>query len=149
MAFRASSLIPARGLELAKSYALDLKALCDAKVSEIGASGINGQQLIALWKRLAQARDNLVSVESISGIAAYAQAQENDATYDVATAFSALVSQVNSTLSWLDANVPKDANGYRLLMSLDANGAETWRVFVSPATDGLVTQLQAISAAIS
>jgi len=99
---------------------------------------------------LADMKLRLDSATSVGGLAAYAQAQINDATLDVAAEYSAMATQIGVTLSWIDDNFPKDGSGYLLAMKFKAGdpGRTEARQLTTAQTAGLQTALQALLATI-
>lgn len=99
---------------------------------------------------LADMKLRLDQITSISGIAAYAQAQIDDGTFDVAAEYSAMATQIGVTLSWIDDNFPKDGSGYLLAMKFKAGdpGRTEARQLTTAQTAGLQTALQALLATI-
>lgn len=59
---------------------------------------------------------------SANGLLAYAQSQENNASLDLAAAFSAMRAQIVLTRDFISNNMPKDASGNFAVYAPDATG---------------------------
>jgi hypothetical protein len=99
---------------------------------------------------LADMKLRLDQVTSVGGIVAYAQAQIDDATFDIAAEYTAMATQIGVTLSWIDDNFPKDGSGYLLAVKFKTGdpGRTEPRLLSSAQTAGLQTALQALLATI-
>jgi len=147
MAFRASNSVPAKQYEKAKSLAWQVRQLA-ANRSGSFASGATAAEVLAAVDNLRSLRIALAQVATTPGIAAYAQAQEDDPAYDVAAEFSALLSAVDEAVSTVVNAVPKDGNGYLLVNNINPDGTLVPREFSAGALSGVRTALDAIVAAI-
>lgn len=111
--------------------------------SSTGASSILEFALL-----LAEQRALLDSHAATPGLGAYAQQQINDDEFDIVAAYSAMVAQIDATVTWIVSNFPKDANGYLLERQLASDGRTVERTFNSAALAGLRAQLDALIATI-
>jgi hypothetical protein len=131
--------------------ALSLSARVKMSAQQIRAVSLNntltGQQVIEFSAYLADAKTKFQAVAATPGIAAFAQEQISDPAFNVATEFQAMVAGIDSTVAWIAANMPA-ASGYLQVITLNANGTYTWRVFTAAATAGFRTQLDALIATI-
>lgn len=118
-----------------KKYCQDVRAL-------MAAGPISGNLAVELHERLIRDRAVLNAVAGVPGIAAYAQAQEGDGTYNVATEFAAVVAAIEAVRDWLVANVNTTS-----WVTFSTSGVAT-KTFSSAATAGARTQLDALIAAI-
>lgn len=143
MAFRASNQVKSDGYAEAKRLALSLKAYClDVKTAS-AAGPISGNVAIALHERLIADRTRLLAIGGITGIAAYAQDQENDNAYDVAAEFTAMTAAIASVRDWIIANVT--TTGW---VTFSTSGVAT-KTFSSASTAGLRTQIDTLIATIA
>lgn len=147
MAFRASNAVPAREYERAKSLGWQVRQLA-ANRSGSFATGANAAEVLSAVDNLRSLRVALVQVASTPGIAAYAQAQEDDPAYDVAAEFSALLAAIDSAVTTVVNAVPKDANGYLLVNNINPDGTLVPREFSGAALSGVRAALDAIVAAV-
>jgi hypothetical protein len=85
---------------------------------------------------------------TLPGIVSYAQTQVQDGAFDIAGSFTAMISAVDTARDWCIANFPKDANGYLLERTLDANGRWVDRQFTTADLATFRVTLNAIVAAI-
>lgn len=143
MAFRASNQIQSDGLSEAKRLANALKTYCQQVHDQTAAGAVSGNVAIALHERLIADRARFLAIRDIPGMAAYAQEQENDAGYNVATEFNAMVAAIEAVRDWIITNV--NTTGW---VTFSTSGVAT-KTFSSGATSGLRTQLNALIATIS
>lgn len=144
MAFRATK---ANGYDEAKSYAADLKRLALDTKAASAAGPISANVIRQLLDSLLRTKTKLAEVSAISGIAAYAQAQEGDANYNVATEFTAMTNQIDATISWIIGAIPTGTGGFALLETWSSSGV-TVRTFSTAQTAGLRTAIDALVATI-
>lgn len=99
----------------------------------------------------ADAKADLLKGSQVAGIAAYAQAQINDATVDIAAVFNAMMAQIDNTVATIISNFPKDAQG-RLTyetFTADNSGRQASSTFTSTQMAPVKTALDALVATIS
>lgn len=138
----------ADALANARSAATSIKAQAQALLAQIAAGSTSAAQLIAVPGYAAQWVTALNSYAAVPGMQAYAQAQLGNATLDITTAFTNMVSAIQAVASWLTANTPKDVNGNLLVMQYDANGNIVYATFTPAQLAGLVTALTGLVATI-
>jgi hypothetical protein len=119
-----------------------LKKYCQDVRDLMAAGPISGNLAIELHERLIRDRATLNAVSAVTGIAAYAQSQEGDGTYNVATEFAAVVAAIESVRDWLITNVNTTS-----WVTFSTAGVST-KTFSSAATAGARTQLDALVATI-
>lgn len=145
MAFRASNIVPSKGYNEAKEKAWSARLLAQDYLGRI-AAGTNADQLFNVVRRLDALASELNSYRTISGIAAYAQDQENDPAYDAAAEFTAVINAVEAARDEIISTFPT-SGGY--LLSHSFNGATREpRQFQSASLTVLATRLQAIVDAV-
>jgi len=147
MAFKASSTIPARGYDEAKSEAIRIKNVVTQAATRIAAGGANADEIYELLLTLGYHRDRLNTLKTIPGLADYARSQEADPTYDVAVEFSGLVTAIESTITWMQSAIPA-AGGYDQMYSRPGGVQLVPRVFTAATLAPLVTRLQAAAALV-
>lgn len=107
----------------------------------VSASAV--RQLLDLF---IQGKAEMEAAAQVPGMAEYAQAQEGDPNYDVATEFGAMISAAGDVIAWIVAAVPK-SDGYVLHEQWSANGV-TVRTFATNETAGLRSVLNAFIATV-
>lgn len=133
---------------IARGIAAEVKTRSVLLRSTSLAGPISAWSIIDYATFLADAKVAFARCSSLSGINAYAQAQIGDATINVATEFSNMVSQLNATVAWIIANFPKDGGGFLLAATWLADGRITYRTLTTAQTAGLRTALDALIATI-
>lgn len=83
-----------------------------------------------------------------SGMAAFAQAQEDDLAYDVIAEFTAMKVAVDDALATLVSGIPQDGAGYVLDRQIDVQGAITARALKTGQIAALAAKLDAVIATI-
>lgn len=98
----------------------------------------------------ADAKADLLKCSQVGGIAAYAQAQINDATVNVTTEFNAMMTAIDNVIASIIANFPKDASSNLQFLKFtgDASGRQTSSTFTSAQMASVKTTLDALVAAI-
>ena len=148
MAFRASTQIPDLALARAKSLAGALRTFA-VSFSATLAAGANADRVLQGINTLVSHRTQLNLVKDVPGLAAYAQAQENDGTYDIVAEFTALLAIVDTAIDNTIAAIPTGPGGYALLHTVAANGSITPRTFTPAQLAGVKADVDAIVAAIT
>lgn len=105
-------------------------------------------RIVGYLGSLADARDAISAAAATPGLAAYAQAQINNNTFDLVSAFNTMVAQIDATRAWIKTNFPKDGSGNLLYQQLDANGRIVTLQFTSAQLAGLQSVLVALVATI-
>lgn len=141
MAFRAvlaTTYINARG------YATQLQKLASDSKTLMAAGNVSANVIGQLLDSFIIGKAQLNAAAGVSGIAAYAKAQEGDANYDVAAAFTAMMSACDGVINWIVANVPTATSGgfTGVLLESWSSSGRTVRSFTSTQTAGLQTALQ-------
>jgi len=150
MAFLASNLVPVQAYARAKGIALSAQVASETWIAEATAdAGMSSDRLMDCLATLRRWVTDLNTLKTTPGIAAYAQEQESDPTYDVAAEFTALVDTIQSAGTYLAGVLPQDANGYLLLWTMDGAGQRTPRMFTAAQMAPFVPYLQAISDAVA
>lgn len=143
MAFRASNQIQADGLAEAKRLANQLKTYVTDVKAQSAAGPISGNLVADLMSTLVAYKARFTAISAIPGIAAYAQAQENDNTYQVGTEFTTMMNAIDALGSWIISNV--NTNNW---VTFSASGVSV-KTFTSAQTTGLRTQIDSLTATIS
>jgi len=143
MAFRANTATQAQGLLSAMQQAVFVKQSAQIAVQLLTGT-VTANQVFQIVDNLRSPLQIFAQVAAIPGIAAYAQAQFNDATYDVATEFTNMVNTINAVVNWVVTNFPKDSGGFAQAYTLAADGSRTPVTFTPAQTAGLTTALNAV-----
>ena len=148
MAFRANTATQAQGLLSAMQQAVFVKQTAQIAVQLLTGT-VTANQVFQIVDNLRSPLQIFAQVAAIPGIAAYAQAQFNDATYDVATEFTNMVNTINAVVSWVVTNFPKDTGGFAQAYTIAADGSRTPVTFTPAQTAGLTAAINAVIAAIT
>lgn len=127
-----------------RQMARGVKTFAQFLRADLAARSVPGSQILALLPRLKQAREVFIRTRDTAGMAAYAQAQLGQ---DVATTFSAMLSEVDATGAWVISSFPR-AGGYLARETMAADGTISERMFTPAETAGLVAKLDALIATI-
>lgn len=143
MAFRAER---AATYAAIRSRATQLKKLAQDSYDLTLAGPVSASAVRQLLDLFIQGKAELQSAAQVPGMAEYAQAQEGDAAYDVATEFTAMINAASAVIDWIVNAVPK-SDGYVLHEQWSASGVSV-RTFASADTAGLRTVLNAFIATV-
>jgi hypothetical protein len=148
MAFRASNAIPQEAYRIVKGAAVQLKANLQGMNVQLAAADAGYEFLRDIYRTLSRADAQMNLLAATPGIAAYAQAQENDAQYDVVAEFLAMQAAINDAIGWMDTNVPTSGITATSPAGWTDGGSMIATVFTSAQTEPLRTALQAVVATI-
>jgi|GEM_PF-6479405 len=143
--FKASNIVPARAYEDAKAEAYRLKIDAD-NYAVIFALGGNADQIYAVLRLLVMRQGRLTNLAATDGIAEYAAIQENDANYNVAAEFSAMLTALATTIDWISSAIPT-SGGYDLMYQRSGTNLVP-RDFTAATLGTLVGHLQTLSGMI-
>lgn len=149
MAFPASSLALSSAYGSIKSKALSIKTQATSLRDASAEGPISADRIIRFATDMDRVRNELAIAAATPGLAAHAQAQEGNPTLDIVAEYNAMIAQLNATTAWISNNLPKDANGYNLVLQIGTSGALLWRTFDSTATAGLRSALDQLIASIA
>ena len=143
MAFRATNVIPERAYTLVKTTASQLKLNLQENVATLAAQTVEYGYIADIYLTMKFANAQFDSLKTTPGLAAYAQAQENDQSYDVVTEFASMQAAVSAAMTWIETNIPqnvtaKEAADWERSSSLIATS------FTPAQTAGLRTQLTGV-----
>lgn len=149
MAFPASTEILSRVLDSIAQTMLQVKS-ASQQIRNASASGpIGANSVITYLGDLADQRDRLTALAAAPGLAAYAQAQYNNGSLNIATEYNAVMAATVTVRDWIIANFPKDGSSNLLEKKFDANGRVTLNTFTSASLATFRTQLDALIATIN
>lgn len=136
-------------LQEAMSVAAQVKQAAQTLANN--ATGTLGADKIVWWPVYLSTQNSLLSsYAAVPGIAAYAQTQLGNATLNIATAYAAMQSALQATITWITTNFPADTNGNLLYTQYGSGGSVlTYTQFSASELTGLVTVLNALIATIN
>ena len=109
-----------------------------AMVATLGGTS-NANQIFQFVDNLRATLQAMGTAAATPGLAAYAQTQISQPTYDPVADYNALVADLNAIIAWVTTNFPKDVGGFVQAYTLNADGSRTPATFTSAQTAGLVT----------
>jgi hypothetical protein len=133
----------------AQKTAALIKSQANIWLAMANADNWSAAQIIQIPAWLAAQNAVLTSCAAVSGLAAYAQANLQTQTPDVAASFAQMQAAVVATAQWIMANFPVDSSGYLQVQKFDANGNVVTTNFSSAQLAGLITQINALIATIA
>lgn len=156
MSFPSSAGTRQDSLSLAWTSARSVAATIKDRATSLNTASLAGpvgsSAILDFATYLADAKANLQRAASTGGIAAYAQAQINDNTINIATEFSNMMTAIDGITSWIITNFPKDTVSGTFLLAKqfagDNSGRTTDRTFTTAQLAGLRTALNTLIAAI-
>jgi hypothetical protein len=113
------------------------------------AGPVSADKILNYLTLLNSSRTQMAALSATPGLATYAQAQENNPALNIVAEYTAMVAQVDATITWIVANFPQDVNGFKLAFTLAADGSTTYRTFDTATLATLRTALDALTATIS
>lgn len=149
MAFRASSVVTADAYASIKRQAVASKAYLQTRKVEMQQATVVATIPLAVIQHFAQVLPSLAIWAATPGIAAYAQAQENDGTYDVVAEYVAMRNAMTSCRDSLIALFPKDGSGFLLYQTLSAEGTINIRTFTAAQLAAVVALVDGVLATIA
>ena len=134
----------ANAWERARQIAGSIKTRAQSARDQSLAGPLGSSAILNFLVMLAESRVLLMRYAAVPGLAAYAQAQVNDPSLNVATEFNNLVAQMDACRDWVIANFPKDGLGYLLAVQFNVEGRTVDRQFSTATLAGFRTQLDAL-----
>lgn len=134
--------------EGARKYAGILKTSATNLRALSAAGPVTSSDILNFQVLMADIKAQLQTLAAVPGLAAYAQAQVNDNTLDVAASFTAMTTAIDNTGGWVITNFPKDGSGFLLAQQFNGGGRPTDRTFSTATLAGFRTQLDALIATI-
>jgi len=145
MAFPAHNQSLADALAVLLREASRLRALAVNARDRMAAGNVGASLPLSLLESVRAATKEFDRISAIPGIVAYAQEQLGA---DIGSDFSAMNTAAKTVGAEIIAALPKDANGYLLLETIDAQGQRLPRQFTPQQTAGLRASLDALIATI-
>lgn len=125
------------------------RSACVTARQQSAAGPVQAHRVVALYDQLRRDAVHFRRIAATPGLADYARAQYADEGVDVAADFAAMANAIDTTVSWISAALPRDADGYPALHQINEDGSIVQRTFSSAQTAGLRTRLDAIIATIA
>ena len=129
------------------SRAKSLKTNCTEFNALSLAGPVSASAVEGLFSTLGDFRNYAVSTANTPGLADYVKAQYADANLDIASEYTAMITAIDSALSWISANMPK-SGGYVLMDQWAADGTISRRTFTTTTLAGLRTVVDSVIATI-
>lgn len=142
MTFLATNKLPSDEYPRAKKQAAQFKTYCQ-NVRTLFVAGTEADTVIALYFDSIRFRNIMNTAAAVPGIAAYAQAQEDDVGYDVAAEFTAMINAVDAVVAEIESLYPVDGSGYLLDRQL-SGGTIVYRNFTAGQLASTVTLLDVV-----
>lgn len=146
---------PATNQNLADAYRLLKGRASDVRSQSVSlraasiAGVVSADRILNYLAMLARSKTEMTTLAVIPGLAAYAQAQENNGTLNITTEYTTMVTQIDATVAWIVANFPQDGSGFKLAFTMANDGTLAYRTFNTPTLAGFRTALDALIATIS
>lgn len=132
----------------ARSTAANVKQQSQTLFSQITSGPTSAQVLLNSLAFFVTLNSQLTAYASVPGIAAYAQAQVNNPTLDVAGSFTTMQNALVAVGTWIQTNFPVDAQGF-LQAQQFVGGVPTYVTFTTTQLQGLATALTTLINTIS
>ncbi len=149
MAFPATNQNLADAYRLLKGRAADVRSQSVSLRAASLAGPIGADRILNYVAMLARSKTEMAALSATPGLAAYAQAQENNPALNIVNEYNAMTSQIDSTVGWIVANFPQDVGGFKLAFSMAASGSLVYRSFDTATLATFRTTLDALIATIS
>jgi len=149
MAVRATNEVTSDAYIVIKRTASQLKVNVDAWIPFLAANTVGYDYVNGMYQHLYNADAKIDTLKTTSGLAAYAQDQEDDSSYDFQTEVVALLVSVTDAFTWIEDNIPLDVtllpiNQWKPSSSnvatpeLSPSGSATLRALLQTVTDSIV-----------
>ena len=148
MTFRATNQVCADAYASIKRQAVETKSYMTAQATAMQVASVSAYVPLGVIQHLAQVIGLMDGWTATPGIATYAQAQENDPTYDVATEYGTMRTAMASALTQLVTLFPT-SGGFMAYQTLNADGSITPRQFTAAQLATVVTLCNNVAATIS
>jgi hypothetical protein len=148
MAYPASTTALADALLSLDRAALAWKNYATQGAAYMAANPVSANQVLQALGQVVDFIRTIDTVAAVPGIIEYAQAQKGDATLDVVAEAASMRANAIIVRDWIITNFPKDATGYLLKDTFDADGSISVRQFTSAQTVALQAALSASAAAV-
>ena len=148
MTFRASNQTCADAYASIKRQAAATKQYMGAQATAMQAASVDAWVPLQVIQHLHDVIALMDGWTAVPGLSVYAQAQENDSSYNVVTEYQTMRTAMASALSTLTGMFPT-SGGFMAYQILGADGTISVRTFTSAQLAPVVTQCNNVSATIS
>lgn len=128
----------------ARTAAQNVQQQSNGLNSQISAGPVSAQAILNSCSFFATLNAQLTQYAAVAGLAAYAQAQINNPSFDVAGAFNTMQEALVATITWIVQNFPVSA-----FLTFNGSGIPTYANFTQAQLAPLATLLTALSATIN
>lgn len=149
MAFIATQLSAAQAFDRLKTQASASKQYLSTQRALMVAPTCDAQVPLSVIQHLGQVNALMSAWAGTPGLAAYAQAQYNDATYDVVAEFNNMKTAMQNAQTTLTNMFPKDASSFILYQTIQANGSLLNRTFTAAQLAAAVSTIDSVIATIN
>jgi hypothetical protein len=129
--------------------ATGVKALCNSFITRAQASSVGANEWQSLMSQLVAQMNIMGNARATPGLDAAATTMITGYAGSLSGDAQTTSVAMQQAIDFINTNVPKDANGYALVMKWLPNGTQEWRTFSPAAAAPLVTLLQSIVATIA
>ena len=148
MTFRASNQTTADAYANIKRQAVETKAYMTNQATAMQAASSPATTPLSVIQHLQKVIALFDGWTATPGIATYAQQQENDPTYDVATEYTTMRTAMVNALNSLVSIFPT-SGGFMAYQTLNLDGTITVRTFTAAQLSSVVTLCNSVAATIS
>jgi hypothetical protein len=131
---------------LTRLHINSIKVITQTLKQSSQAGNVNAEAILTYVTRLADTKAELQNIVTVPGLEAYAKEQINNPSIDIATEYNNVIQALDSVVSWIITNMPKDASGYLLVTQFapENNGRTISRTFTPAETESLRTVLDSL-----
>lgn len=148
MAFRATTVVTQQAFDELRRLAVASKAYLQNRRNLLIQATVSSSVLIELINHYRTTLAAMAALASTPGLAAYAQAQVNDPTYDIVAEYVAMRDAMTVARDELIVSFPKDGSGFLLYQQLTGDGTIVLRTFTTAQVASVVSRLDAVVASI-
>lgn len=130
------------------SIARAIKSASTSMLDQSAAGDVSAHDIALLANDFQIHDDRLSSLETAPGLLQHAKDHFNDQTFNATAEVTSLKVATASTITWIDANIPKSAGGRWLEIEEIVAGRVVERTLTPAQTAGLRTELTALLATI-
>ncbi len=147
MALNSSTIKAQQAFDTIMGKANALRSGLQVQRAILAANGSNADIIFNAMRGVRVTRDLMSANVGTAGLQAYARLQYDNPALDFIANVNGAITACGEVLTWVNANFPKDANGYLLKDKIE-NGEIVARTFTAAAMAGLVTQIDTLIAAL-
>lgn len=149
MAFPANTLRLAPTLDQVAANMRGIKSFAQDRRAAMLAGNVGANSIIDIWERLKLAKSQLATLVATPGLPAYAQAQYDNESLNLATEYNAVVAAIDAVTANIESTFPKDAGNYLLAAQFNGGGVLTYRQFTPAQMATLAGLLNTLAGTIN